>query len=48
MDIDYAMYTVNGAYTMGPEEATEMADFIGADLWNQHLVYIDDFLVAFA
>ena len=30
MDIDYAMYTVNGVYTMGPEEATEMADFIGA------------------
>ncbi|MDD6039111.1 MAG: MBL fold metallo-hydrolase, partial [bacterium] len=29
-EIDYAMYTVNGAYTMGPEEATEMADYIGA------------------
>ncbi|MCI6665863.1 MAG: MBL fold metallo-hydrolase [Lachnospiraceae bacterium] len=28
--IDYAMYTVNGTYTMGPQEATEMADFIGA------------------
>ncbi|MCQ2820296.1 MAG: glycosyltransferase [archaeon] len=25
-----------------------MADFIGEDLWNQHLVYIDDYLVAFA
>lgn len=29
-DIDYALYTVNGVYTMGPDEATEMADFIGA------------------
>ena len=29
-DIDYAMYTVNGAYTMGPEEATQMANYIGA------------------
>ena len=29
-DIDYAMYTVNGVYTMGPEEATQMADYIGA------------------
>lgn len=28
--IDYALYTVNGAYTMGPQEATEMADYIGA------------------
>lgn len=28
--IDYAMYTVNGEYTMGPEEATEMANYIGA------------------
>lgn len=29
-DIDYALYTVNGVYTMGPEEATEMADYIDA------------------
>ncbi|MGN1107202.1 MAG: MBL fold metallo-hydrolase, partial [Huintestinicola sp.] len=29
-NIDYAMYTVNGVYTMGPEEATRMADYIGA------------------
>lgn len=29
-DIDYALYTVNGTYTMGPEEATEMANYIGA------------------
>ena len=29
-DIYYAMYTVNGVYTMGPEEATQMADYIGA------------------
>lgn len=29
-DIDYALYTVNGVYTMGPEEATQMADSIGA------------------
>lgn len=28
--IDYALYTVNGLYTMGPEEATEMANYIGA------------------
>lgn len=28
--IDYALYTVNGVYTMGPEEATEMANYIGA------------------
>lgn len=25
-----------------------MANFIGEDLWNQHLVYIDDYLMAFA
>lgn len=31
-DIDYAMYTVNGVYTMGPEEATQMADYIGASV----------------
>ncbi len=29
-DIDYALYTVNDVYTMGPEEATEMADYIGS------------------
>ena len=28
--IDYALYTVNGVYTMDPEEATEMANYIGA------------------
>lgn len=28
--IDYALYTVNDVYTMGPEEATEMANYIGA------------------
>lgn len=29
-NIDYALYTVNGVYTMGPEEASEVADMIGA------------------
>lgn len=29
-DIDYALYPVHGSFTMGPEEATEMADYIGA------------------
>lgn len=28
--IDYAMYPVDGTYNMGPEEATEVADMIGA------------------
>lgn len=30
MDIDYAMYPTDGIYNMGPEEATEMANAIGA------------------
>ncbi len=29
-DIDYAMYPIDGVYNMGPEEATELADIIGA------------------
>lgn len=29
-EIDYALYTVNGLYTMGPEEATEMANYVDA------------------
>lgn len=29
-DIDYGLYTVNGVYTMGPDEASEMADYIRA------------------
>ena len=29
-NIGYALYTVNDVYTMGPGEATEMADYIGA------------------
>ncbi len=29
-NIDYALYTVNDVYTMGPEEATEMANYINA------------------
>lgn len=29
-NIDYAMYPVDGTYNMGPEEATEVADLIGA------------------
>lgn len=28
--IDYAMYPIDGRYDMGPEEASEMADLIGA------------------
>ena len=28
--IDYALYTVNEKYTMGPEEATGMANYVGA------------------
>lgn len=30
--IDYAMYPVDGKYDMGPEEASQMADFIGASI----------------
>ncbi|MDD5936644.1 MAG: MBL fold metallo-hydrolase [Clostridiales bacterium] len=29
-EIDYAMYPVDGVYNMGPEEATQVADLIGA------------------
>jgi len=29
-EIDYAMYPVDGVYNMGPEEATELANVIGA------------------
>ena len=29
-DIDYALYTVNNVYTMGSDEATKMANYIGA------------------
>lgn len=29
-NLDYAMYPTDGTYNMGPEEATEMADYIGA------------------
>ena len=29
-DIDYALYTVNGVYTMGPKEASVLSDKIGA------------------
>ena len=25
-----------------------IADYIGPHIWNQHLVYVDDFLLAFA
>lgn len=29
-NLDYAMYPTDGTYNMGPDEATEMADYIGA------------------
>lgn len=41
-EIDYAMYPVDGEYNMGPEEATEVANLVGA----KHNIPIHDMCVS--